>query len=134
MVAREFSLNDQVRLAASDYQLQMQAYALAVGQLLPSLTEAGISITSTLHFLDPNVEFHLDADLLSADACMHAIDEAMREIISSAKPTHFPVRTAGHCRMCNFLGICPAGREYVRALRGTVFEPGGSAKAVEAGN
>jgi ATP-dependent helicase/nuclease subunit A len=132
--AREFSLNDQVRLAASDYQLQMQAYALAVGQLLPSLTEAGISITSTLHFLDPNVEFHLDADLLSADTCMQAIDEAMREIISSAAPAQFPVRTAGHCRMCNFLGICPAGREYVRALGRTGFEPGGSAKAVEAGN
>jgi ATP-dependent helicase/nuclease subunit A len=132
--ASDYSLDDQVRLAASDYQLQMQAYALAVGQLLPSLTEAGISITSTLHFLDPNVEFHLDADLLSADACMHAIDEAMRGIVSAAEPSRFPVRTAGHCRMCNFLGICPPGREYVRALGRTVFEPGGSAKAVEAGN
>lgn len=132
--ASDYSLDDQVRLAASDYQLQMQAYALAVGQLLPSLTEAGISITSTLHFLDPNVEFHLDADLLSADACMHAIDEAMREIVSAAEPSRFPVRTAGHCRMCNFLGICPAGREYVRALGRTVFEPGGSARAVESGN
>jgi ATP-dependent helicase/nuclease subunit A len=134
VVAHEFPLNDQVRLAASDYQLQMQAYALAVGQLLPSLTEAGISITSTLHFLDPNVEFHLDADLLSADACRQAIDEAMREIASAAEPARFPVRTAGHCRMCNFLGICSAGREYVRALGRTGFEPGGSAKAVEAGN
>ena len=133
VIAHEFSLDDQVRLAASDYQLQMQAYALAVGQLLTSATEADISITSTLHFLDPNVEFHLEADLLSPDACMHAIDEAMREIVSSAEPAHFPVRTAGHCRMCNFLGICSAGREYVRALRRAGTASVDSAKAVAAG-
>jgi len=117
VVAPEFSLNDQVRIAASDYQLQMQAYALAVGELLPSPTDAGISITSTLHFLDPNVEFHLDVDLVSADACMRAIDAAMMEIVSSAEPGQFPVRAAAHCRMCSFLGICPAGREWVRELR-----------------
>src|SRR6266536_1849925 len=133
-VAHEFSLDDEVRLAASDYQLQMQAYALAVGQLLTSSMEADIAITSTLHFLDPNVEFHLDADLLSPDDCMRAIDQAMREIVSSAKPAHFPVLTAGHCRMCNFLGICPAGREYVRALRRAGADSVDSAKAVEAGN
>jgi ATP-dependent helicase/nuclease subunit A len=133
VVAPEFSMNDQVRIAASDYQLQMQAYALAVRELLPSPADTGISITSTLHFLDPNVEFHLDADLLSPDACMRAIDAAMMEIVSSAEPGQFPVRTAAHCRMCSFLGICPAGRERVRELR---QNSGGGVnlwKAVEAG-
>lgn len=132
-VAHEVSVNDQVRIAASDYQLQMQAYALAVRELLPSPADAGISITSTLHFLDPNVEFHLDADLLSPDACMRAIDAAMMEIVSSAEPVQFPVRAAAHCRMCSFLGICPAGRERVRELR---QNSGGGVnlwKAVEAG-
>ena len=132
-VLPEFSLNDQVRIAASDYQLQMQAYALAVRELVPSLVDAGISITSTLHFLDPNVEFHLDADLLSADACMRAIDAAMMEIVSSGEPGQFPVRTAAHCRMCSFLGICPAGRERVRELRQNSGGGGNLWKAVEAG-
>jgi ATP-dependent helicase/nuclease subunit A len=133
VVAPEFSMNDQVRIAASDYQLQMQAYALAVRELLPSPADTGISITSTLHFLDPNVEFHLDADLLSPDACRRAIDAAMMEIVSSAEPGQFPVRTAAHCRMCSFLGICPAGRERVRELRHASIERGESVKAVEAG-
>jgi len=115
VVVAEPSVEDQVRIAASDYQLQMQAYALAVGELLPELTQAGSSIISTLHFLDPNVEFHLDSDLLSPDACVRAIDAAMSNIISSRKPAQFPVRTATHCRMCNFLGICQAGREWVRS-------------------
>jgi hypothetical protein len=132
-VLPEFSLNDQVRIAASDYQLQMQAYALAVRELVPSLVDAGISITSTLHFLDPNVEFHLDADLLSRDACMRAIDAAMMEIVSSGEPVQFPVRTAAHCRMCSFLGICPAGREQVRELRQNSAGGVNLWKAVEAG-
>ena len=132
-VLPEFSLNDQVRIAASDYQLQMQAYALAVRELVPSLVDAGISITSTLHFLDPNVEFHLDADLLSPDACMRAIDAAMMEIVSSGEPGQFPVRTAAHCRMCSFLGICPAGREQVRELRQNNAGGVNLGKAVEAG-
>ena len=36
-VVAESSVDDQVRIAASDYQLQMQAYALAVRELVPSL-------------------------------------------------------------------------------------------------
>jgi ATP-dependent exoDNAse (exonuclease V) beta subunit len=133
VVAPEFSLNDRVRIAASDYQLQMQAYALAVGELLPSPADADISLTSTLHFLDPNVEFHLDAELLSPDACRRAIDAAMMEIVSSAEPGQFPVRTAAHCRMCSFLGICRAGRERVRELRQNSTGGVDLWKAVEAG-
>jgi hypothetical protein len=129
----EFSLDDQVRIAALDYQLQMQAYALAVSELMPELMKPGSSIISTLHFLDPNVESHLEADLLSPDACTRAIDAAMMDIISSGEPAQFPVRTAAHCRMCNFLGICPPGREWVRAKRGGGFEKRDSVKALEAG-
>jgi ATP-dependent helicase/nuclease subunit A len=131
LVTPELSLSDQVRSTASDYQLQMQAYALAVRELAPALTE-GSTIITTLHFLEPNVEFHLAADQLAPDICGLAIDDAMMKIISSREPSEFPVRTATHCRMCNFLSICQAGREWVRSLKQT----NGSAvnsKAVEAG-
>jgi ATP-dependent helicase/nuclease subunit A len=116
VIVPESSLDDRVRQAAMDYQLQMQAYALAVRELVPALRE-GSSITSTLHFLEPNVEFHLTADLLAPDASKSAIDNAMMQIVSSGEPGEFPVHTATHCRMCNFLSICTAGREYVRAMR-----------------
>ena len=129
----ESSLADQVRIAASDYQLQMQAYALAVRELAPSLMAESSAIISTLHFLEPNIEFHLTADLLSPEACNQAIDEAMMEIISSDEPRHFPVRTAAHCRRCNFLGICPAGGEFVRTLKWSGADHGDSFKAQEAG-
>ncbi len=109
------SIEEQVREAASDYQLQMQAYALAVGELLPELRSGANSIAVTLHFLQPNVESHLSADLLSAGECARAIDNAMLEIVSSSQPEQFPVRPATHCRMCNFQGICPAGREWLKA-------------------
>jgi len=114
----ESSVDERVAFAATDYQLQMQAYTLAVRELVPSLLD-GSKIISTLHFLEPNVEFHLTADLLSPDACRRAIDEAMMKIVSSGEPGEFPVHTATHCRMCNFLGICNAGRAYVRSMRQT---------------
>ena len=44
-----------------------------------------------------------------------AIDEAMREIASARDPEHFPVNPAKHCRMCNFLELCYAGREWLRS-------------------
>ncbi|HEV2827777.1 MAG TPA: 3'-5' exonuclease, partial [Pyrinomonadaceae bacterium] len=110
----ETSLENQVRIAALDYELQMQAYVLAVRELVPSLTP-GSMVISTLHFLEPNVEFHLTSDLLSPEACKRAIDDAMLKIVSSGKPDEFPVHTATHCRMCNFLGICKAGRDWVRS-------------------
>ncbi len=109
------SVEDQVRLAASDYQLQMQAYALAVSDLLPSLAAKGAAIKVTLHFLDPNIEFHLPPELLSRDACARAIDAAMMDIIASHEPVDFPVRPAPHCRMCSFLSICRAGRQWLRS-------------------
>ena len=130
-VAPDLTVDDRVRNAALDYQLQMQAYALAVRELVPSLLE-GSAVISTLHFLEPNVEYHLTADQLSPDACRGAIDDAMMKIVSSGEPHDFPVHTAVHCRMCNFLSICSAGREYVRSMRQTRGEVV-NLRAIEAG-
>jgi len=107
------SIQDQVRSAAADYQLQMQAYALAVSELMPASRRDGSSIISTLHFLDPNVEFHVEAELLRPEACARAIDEAMMAIASSREPAEFPVLPALHCRFCNFQSICPPGRDWL---------------------
>ena len=101
-----------VHTAAEDYELQMQGYALAVRELLPSLGNGKLRVT--LHFLEPNVEVHLADDLFEPARCQQAIDEAMQRTIYSADPANFPVKTAPHCRMCNFLRVCTAGKEWVR--------------------
>ncbi|HEX6718722.1 MAG TPA: PD-(D/E)XK nuclease family protein, partial [Pyrinomonadaceae bacterium] len=111
-VIRHPSLEEALKTAAEDYQLQMQAYALAVRELLPTLTTAKIRVT--LHFLDPNVEVHLADELLEPARCEQAVDEGMTRAIFSADPANFPVKTAPHCRMCNFLRVCNAGKEWVR--------------------
>ncbi len=108
----DFATNNVIEITAHDYELQMQAYALAVRELLPALAGAGIRVT--LHFLDPNVETHLSKELLEPARCAQAVDEAMLRIVTSAEPTEFPVKPAPHCRMCNFLRICNAGKEYLR--------------------
>jgi hypothetical protein len=38
----------------------------------------------------------------------------MQRSIYSSDPADFPVKTAPHCRMCNFLRVCTAGKEWVR--------------------
>jgi ATP-dependent helicase/nuclease subunit A len=101
-----------VKSAAEDYELQMQGYALAVRELLPSLADAKIRVT--LHFLHPNVEVHLADELLEPARSREAVDEAMQRTIYSSDPADFPVRTAPHCHMCNFLRLCAAGKEWVR--------------------
>jgi ATP-dependent exoDNAse (exonuclease V) beta subunit len=106
------SFAEALRSAAQDYQLQMQAYALALRELVPSLKESRIQVT--LHFLEPNLQFHLSDELLRASACEQAIDEAILAIIAAQKPAEFPVKPAQHCRTCNFLRICPAGREFLQ--------------------
>ena len=108
------SLNDEVARVASDYQLQMQAYALAVGELLPAAISDRCRIKVTLHFLDPNVEYSLPLELISAADCSRAIDKAMTEIVSAREPEDFPVQPAAHCRMCNFRELCAGGREWLR--------------------
>jgi ATP-dependent helicase/nuclease subunit A len=102
----------EVAIVAADYQLQMQAYALAVRTLIPDqIAEATINVT--LHFLNPNVEFHLPLELLERSTCERAIDEAMLQIASSSQPEDFPVHPSRHCRVCSFLGICAPGREWL---------------------
>jgi ATP-dependent helicase/nuclease subunit A len=130
-VTVDTSVDDRVRLAAMDYQLQMQAYVLAVRELVPSISSES-KISATLHFLEPNVEFHVAADLLAPAACREAIDEAIVNIVSSGRPDEFPVHTANHCRMCNFLSICRAGREWVRSSKATAA-PATIWKAAETG-
>jgi ATP-dependent exoDNAse (exonuclease V) beta subunit len=107
------SMNAALQTTTEDYQLQMQAYALAVRELLPALSESKIRVT--LHFLDPNVEVHLSDLLLEPARCKAAVDEAMLRIVSSADPVQFPVKPAPHCRTCNFLRLCAAGREFLSA-------------------
>ena len=109
-----FFPTDEVARVAADYQLQMQAYALAVRELMPMLATDLNRIRVTLHFLDPNVEFQLPAELLAQHACERAIDEAMCELVSARDPEQFPVQPERHCRMCNFLELCFAGREWLR--------------------
>ena len=133
VVPDELLVDEQVRIAASDYQLQMQAYALAVRELMPSMEEAHLSITATLHFLEPNREFQFSSDLLLPETCKRAIDEAMMEIVSASEPEQFPVRPAMHCRMCTFLSLCPAGREWVRSARRAGAGNGERFRAAEAG-
>ena len=106
------SFAEALRSAAQDYQLQMQAYALALRELVPSLKDSRIQVT--LHFLEPNLQFHLGDELLQSSACEGAIDEAILAIIAAQKPSQFPVKPAQHCRTCNFLRICPAGREFLQ--------------------
>jgi CRISPR/Cas system-associated exonuclease Cas4 (RecB family) len=101
-----------VHTAAEDYELQMQGYALAVRELLPSFSSGKLRVT--FHFLEPNVEVHLADELLEPARCEQAIDEAMQRTIYSSDPANFPVKTAPHCRMCNFLRVCTAGKEWVR--------------------
>jgi hypothetical protein len=37
----------------------------------------------------------------------------MQNTIFSSDPANFPVKTAPHCRMCNFLSVCEAGKKWV---------------------
>jgi hypothetical protein len=105
------AITDLVSVVASDYTLQMQAYALAVHELLPELVNKGSRIRATLHFLHPNVEWTLTDETLRPEVCAVAIDAAMQTIINACGAEDFPVRPASHCGMCSFLRICYAGRQ-----------------------
>ena len=61
----------------------------------------------------PMGEVHLADELLAPAACEAAIDEAICRIISSSDPHDFPVKPAAHCRTCNFLTLCSAGRDFL---------------------
>ena len=109
-------LQERIKTAADDYQLQMQAYALALRELLPANVPLR-SLRATLHFIDPNVEVAVAGALLDPDACVGAIDDAMNTIAAldgTLDADQFPPLPATHCRMCSFQDLCPAGREWLR--------------------
>ena len=110
------ALTVQAESVAHDYQLQMQAYALALRELLPK--GVGInSLRATLHFIEPNIEIALSTELLESATCMRMIDEAMLQIASldgTLDADLFTPYPATHCRMCNFLELCPAGRDWLK--------------------
>jgi hypothetical protein len=108
-------LQAEVDAAVHDYRLQMQAYALAVRELLPSVGRVKV----TLHFLDPNIEASLPDPLLEHEAAARAIDEATAELVSSSKPESFQTRPAAHCRVCNFLELCEPGRRWLSETAGS---------------
>jgi ATP-dependent helicase/nuclease subunit A len=127
--APQVSLEREIDAVARDYQLQMQSYALALRELLSVSTangsdrvnqspgtERGLKINSlraTLHFIDPNIEISLPPGLLEIDTSARAIDDAILAIASldgTLDAERFPTTPATHCRMCNFLNLCPAGR------------------------
>jgi ATP-dependent exoDNAse (exonuclease V) beta subunit len=110
------SLRERINAAAADYQLQMQAYALALRELLPANVNLR-SLHATLHFIDPNVEVELDTALLDQQSCAQAIDRAMDTIAGldgTLDADQFPTVPATHCRICNFVDLCPAGRDWLR--------------------
>jgi|GEM_PF-309594 len=131
----EVSIEEQIKTTTRDYQLQMQSYALALRELLcrsahdfeeargapESSAESGLKINSlraTLHFIDANVESLLPAELLDNATCTQAIDDAMALIAAldgTLDAERFPPTPATHCRMCNFLELCPAGKDWLRA-------------------
>ncbi len=132
------SISEQIQTTAADYHLQMQAYALALRELLSVSTRSGSdgiadassekslkirSLRATLHFIDPNVEISVPASLLAEDICAETIDDAMTTIAlldGTLDADQFPPLAASHCRMCNYRDMCPAGREW---LRGAILSP-----------
>jgi hypothetical protein len=111
------SLDEQAQRVAHDYQMQMQAYALALRELLPEGVHIH-TLRATLHFLDPNIEINLADELLDRGTSAQAIDDAMQTIAridGTLDADLFPPLPASHCRTCNFLELCPAGRDWLRA-------------------
>jgi len=106
----------EVENAALDYRLQMQAYALAVRELLPVV----VRVKVTLHFLEPNVEVSVDESLLEREVCASAIDDAVRVMVRSADPLGFAVRVGEHCRSCSFMEFCEPGRSWLRNLKSQI--------------
>jgi len=78
------------------------------------------TLRATLHFIDPRVEVSLPAALLEQRTCIDAIDEAMLAIATldgTLDANLFPPLPATHCRICNFLELCPAGRGWLKLNR-----------------
>ncbi|HSQ19493.1 MAG TPA: PD-(D/E)XK nuclease family protein, partial [Blastocatellia bacterium] len=109
---RDLLMRAEIEAAAIEYRVQMQAYALAAQELIPDVADVRV----TLHFLDPDVEVCLAKELLEGEVCASAIDEIMAALVSSFLPESFPANPARHCRVCNFVEMCDAGREFLREV------------------
>ena len=95
----------------------MQAYALALSELFLSDSIKVNSLRATLHFLDPNLEISLDVALLEPAVCAQAIDDAMKQIAildGTLDADQFSPEPATHCRICNYVDLCPAGNDWLR--------------------
>ena len=103
----------EAEAAAIDYQVQMQAYALAARALIPEVADLKV----TLHFLHPDIEVSLPDDLLNRAACEQAIDDTTLKIISSSSPESFPPQPADHCRACSFTQFCQTGSRWLAEAR-----------------
>ncbi len=113
--ANDVSIDNQVERVANDYQLQMQGYALALRELLSADVHIQ-SLRATLHFIEPQIEFSVPAASLEEVICARNVDEAMTLIAlleGTLDADQFPPLPATHCRTCNFLEMCPAGKEWL---------------------
>ncbi|HSE38525.1 MAG TPA: PD-(D/E)XK nuclease family protein, partial [Blastocatellia bacterium] len=108
-VDRDLLMQAEIEATATDYRVQMQAYALAARDLIPDV----VNVRVTLHFLGPDVEVSLPDELLEREACAVAIDETMRALVSSSSPEDFTASPAEHCRICAFVDLCPPGRKWL---------------------
>jgi hypothetical protein len=108
-VDRDLLMQAEIEATAIDYRVQMQAYALAARDLIPDV----VKVRVTLHFLGPDVEVSLSDELLEREACVVAIDETMRALVSSSLPEDFTAAPAEHCRICAFADLCPLGRKWL---------------------
>jgi ATP-dependent helicase/nuclease subunit A len=112
-VDRDLLIRAEIEATAADYQVQMQAYALAARDLIPD----ALNVRVTLHFLSPDIEVCLPDELLGRDVCAVAIDETMGALVSSSLPGSFAANAAEHCRVCNFINLCSPGRQWVGNIR-----------------
>jgi len=112
-VERDLLLQAEIEGAAIEYRVQMQAYALAALDLLPGVEKVRV----TLHFLDPNVEVRLADELLDRETCAAAIDEVMAALVGKPSAERYPATPAEHCRVCNFVEMCAAGRDWLNKAK-----------------
>jgi CRISPR/Cas system-associated exonuclease Cas4 (RecB family) len=104
--AGEVKVEEELRSLSERYRLQMQAYALAVYQSEAELAK----VSATLHYLEPDLEYKLEPEILTLQACKAAVDDSLREIGSAVEYGDFVARAGLHCRHCGYLKICPPGR------------------------
>jgi ATP-dependent helicase/nuclease subunit A len=104
------SVANAIESAAAGVRIQMQVYSLAAWDLLPGLRQ----VKATLHFVHPNIEYGLSAELLEAGECGAAVDDLTSKARAASDDGVYPPRTGRHCKTCGFLTICQPGRQAVK--------------------